>query len=405
MNATRRRNFFLILMLGALNTVSPFSIDMYLPAFPEMAEEFGTTPAKISLSVSSYFIGLAIGQIFYGPLLDRFGRKPPLYAGLSIYILACIGCMLSQSVDSLVAFRFVQAIGGCVAGIAAMSMVRDFFPAKDSAKIFSLMMLILGASPLFAPTVGSIVAVHLGWQAVFVFLAGIVSAILAMVYFLLPEGHTADPTISLKPRDMAHNFLTILKVPQFTVYALAGSFGFAGILAYVAGAPIIFMDIYKLSATTFGLLFAGLSIGFIGGNQINILLLKKYTSEQIFHTAMIAQSIICVIFFAGTWAGIYNMYATLALLFAYICALSLILPNTAALALMPFTRNIGSASALMGSMQIGVAAVVSSAIGFLSANSMTPIIGIMAASTWIGLCVMIWGQRHITGPVISADDL
>ena len=395
MNSTRRRNFFLILMLGALNAISPFSIDMYLPAFPEIAKDFGTTEAIISLSVSSYFIGLAFGNVFYGPLLDRFGRKPPLYAGMLIYLLACIGCMMSYNAESLVAFRFIQAIGGCVAGISAMAMVRDFFPAGDAAKVFSLMMLILGVSPLFAPTVGSFIAVHLGWEWVFATLAGIAVLIIAAVFLFLPEGHHPDPTISLKPLPILKLFGEILSIPHFTLYALAGAFGFAGILAYVAGAPIIFMNIYGLSATTFGLVFAGLSIGFIGGNQINILLLKKFTSTQIFHTALKVQSLISLIFLAGTVAGIYGLYSTLILLFAYICAMSLILPNTAALALEFFKRTIGSASALMGTMQIGIAAVASSVIGIVGAQTMTPIIAIMAVSSWIGLAVLMLGHKHL----------
>src|SRR5215469_10568895 len=152
-----RSKFVIILILGALSTVSPFSIDMYLPAFPQIARDLGTTPAEISLSVSGYFVGLALGQLFYGPLLDRFGRKKPIYAGLSLFILSSIGCATARSPDVFIAFRLLQALGGCVAQVGAITMVRDFFPVEESAKIISLLILVLRVSPLFAPTVGGFV--------------------------------------------------------------------------------------------------------------------------------------------------------------------------------------------------------------------------------------------------------
>ena len=163
----------IILILGALSTVSPFSIDMYLPAFPQIAHDLGTTPAEISLSVSGYFIGLALGQLFYGPLLDRFGRKRPLYAGLSLFVVASLGCLTARSPGLFIAFRLLQALGGCVAQVGAIAMVRDFFPVEESAKILSLLFLVLSVSPLFAPTIGSFVATTVGWPWIFVILAAI----------------------------------------------------------------------------------------------------------------------------------------------------------------------------------------------------------------------------------------
>src|ERR1700761_3252667 len=157
MNQTPNR-VLVILILGAFSTISPMSIDMYLPAFPQMAAEFHTSAAKVSLSLSTYFIGLAAGQLLYGPLLDRFGRKLPLYAGLMLFFVASFACMFAMNMETLLAFRCVQAVGGCAAAVASMAMVRDFFPAKDAAKIISLLILILGVSPMLAPTIGTYVA-------------------------------------------------------------------------------------------------------------------------------------------------------------------------------------------------------------------------------------------------------
>src|ERR1700722_9694312 len=199
MSHPSRNRTLIILILGAMSTVSPFAIDMYLPAFPGIAAALNTSTAKISLSISSYFVGIAAGQLFYGPLLDRFGRKLPMYAGLTLFIVASLLCLLSRTVGWLVAMRFLQALGGCAAQVASMAMVRDFFPVRETAKIISLLILILGVSPLLAPTVGGYVALHWGWQWVFVILAVVALLNLLVLFWYLPEGHQPDPTVSLHP--------------------------------------------------------------------------------------------------------------------------------------------------------------------------------------------------------------
>ncbi len=188
----------IILILGALSTISPFAIDMYLPAFPGIAAALHTSTAKISLSISSYFVGIAAGQLFYGPLLDRFGRKLPLYAGLALFIVASLLCTISSSVGWLISMRFLQALGGCAAQVAAMAMVRDFFPVQETAKIISLLILILGVSPLLAPSVGGYVALHLGWPWVFILLGLFALMMIIVCAVWLPEGHLPDPTVSLR---------------------------------------------------------------------------------------------------------------------------------------------------------------------------------------------------------------
>src|SRR3984957_17094463 len=206
MNQPVPNRLFIILILGALSTISPLAVDMYLPAFAQIAGAMHTTVAKISLSLASYFIGLAAGQLISGPLLDRFGRKKPLYVGLILFIAMSIACMFVRTKESLIVLRCFQALGGCAAQVAAMAMVRDFFPVKESAKILSLLILILGVSPLFAPTIGSFISAYLGWQWVFVVLAAFVFVLLLVVFFLLPEGHRPDRTISLHPVPIFRNF-------------------------------------------------------------------------------------------------------------------------------------------------------------------------------------------------------
>ncbi len=390
-----QNRYFIIVILGALSTISPFAIDMYLPAFPEMAAALHTSTARISLSLSSYFAGLAAGQLFYGPLLDRFGRKLPLYAGMVLFMAASMLCLVSRSVEWLICMRFVQALGGCAAQVAAMAMVRDFFHVDETAKIISLLILIISASPLLAPSVGVFVATHLGWQWVFVVLASFVLLMLVISRSFLPEGHKADRSIQLRPGPILRNYSTVLKEPQFLTYALAGAFAFSGLLVYVSSSPIIFMEVYRVSAGQFGAIFAGLAVGFIGSNQINVLLLKKFSSQQIFRATLLIECPVALLLLAGTWLGILKLPATLVLLFISLSSLGLAYPNAAALALVPFDRNIGSASAMLGFLQIGVSVLASATIGIFDSHTMMPVALIMAVTSWIALGVLIVGQRRI----------
>lgn len=385
----------IILILGALSTISPFAIDMYLPAFPQMAVALNTTTARISLSLSSYFAGLAVGQLIYGPLLDRFGRKIPLYAGMGLFVLASVACLLSRSVEWLVAWRFVQALGGCAAAVAAMAMVRDFFPARETAKIISLLILVISASPMLAPSVGTLVALHLGWQWVFIILSAFVVLMLSVTAWVLPEGHEPDRSIILRPGPILRNYAAVLKEPQFLTYALAVAFAFAGLLVYVTSSPIIFLEVFQLSAQQFGAIFAGLSVGFIGANQVNIFLLRKYSSEQIFLAAMVAVCPAALLLLVGTAAGWFGLWPTLALLFVILSMLGLTAPNGSALALVPFDHNIGSASAMLGFLQIGVAGLASACIGVFDSHSLLPVALVVAATSWLGLAILLIGKRRI----------
>jgi MFS transporter, DHA1 family, multidrug resistance protein len=384
-----------IWILGALATVTPFAIDLYLPAFADIAEEFGTTTATVSLSVTSYFIGMAIGQMLYGPLLDRYGRKPPLYAGLLLFVVASIACVQSTSINTMIVFRFLQALGGSVAWVAALAMVRDFFPVEESARIFSLLILTIGVSPLLAPTIGGFIVVNLGWHAVFFTLAAIVILILLLVFFFLPEGQKPDTTISLKAGPMLNTFYSILKVPQFYTYTFSGAFAFATLFIYVAGSPVIFIDMFKVSPQVYGGIFALLSVGFIGGSQVNIFLNKKVSSQKIFSVALICQVIGSVIFLIGVLNHWLDIYSTIAMFFICLTCLGLINPNANALALAPFSKNVGSASALLACSQIGIAGLASSGVAAFASKDTLPVVALMAITCSISIVILLLGKRHI----------
>jgi len=385
----------IIIILGSLSTVSPFAIDMYLPAFPEIAASLHTSTARISLTIASYFAGLAAGQLVYGPLLDRFGRKIPLYAGLLLFVAASLACLCARNVEWLITMRFVQALGGCSAQVASMAMVRDFFPVRETAKIISLLILILGASPLLAPTVGSYVSIHLGWQWVFIILGLVACANIALCHWYLPPGQPPDRGVSLHPVPILRNFGEVLKEPQFITFAFAGAFAFSGLLVYVTGSPIIFMEVFQVSAHKFDLIFASLAAGFIGSNQINVLLLRKFTSVRIFRATLLVECPIALLFLVGSMQGWFGLATTLALLFVTLSSLGLAYPNAAALALSPIDRNIGSASALLGFIQVGVSGLASASIGIFDSHGMRPVTLVFAVTSWIGLAIFLIGQRRI----------
>jgi DHA1 family bicyclomycin/chloramphenicol resistance-like MFS transporter len=393
--AQSRNRYLIILILGALSTISPFAIDMYLPAFPQMAAALHTSTARISLSLASYFAGLAAGQLFYGPLLDRFGRKLPLYAGLTLFIAASVLCLGSRTVEWLIAMRFVQALGGCAAQVAAMAMVRDFFPAHETAKIISLLILVISASPLLAPSVGVFVAVHLGWQWVFIVLALFVGFMMVVSRFWLPAGHPPDASVELRLRPVLQNYAVVLREPQFLTYALAGAFAFSGLLVYVASSPIIFMEVFHVSTQMFGAIFAGLSVAFIGSNQVNVFLLRRFSSEQIFLGSLLVQCPVSLLLLVGTLMGWFGLAATLVLLFISLSSLGLAYPNAAALALVPFDHNIGSAAAMLGFLQIGVSGLASASIGIFNSHTLVPVALIMAATSWLGVVILLIGRRFI----------
>ncbi|HYH55572.1 MAG TPA: multidrug effflux MFS transporter [Anseongella sp.] len=386
----------MILILGSLVALGPFSIDMYLPGFKAIAMDLHTTESRVSWSLSSYFIGISAGQLLYGPLLDRFGRKKPLYTGLVLYILASAGCALASDIDTFIGLRLIQALGSCAAGVAAVAMVRDLFPVDQNAKVFAMLMLVLGVSPMIAPTLGGYVTVAFGWHAVFLVLLGLGLFNLIASWLWLPDVYRPDTGMSLKPGPIISNFLSVLREPQFCTYAVTGALAFAGLFVYVTSSPVIFMSIFKVGEKTYGWIFALLSVGFIGGSQVNTLLLRRFRSEQLILGALTGQAATALLFFAGSINGWFGLGGTIALLFIFLGCLGLANPNAAALSLAPFSKNTGSASALMGALQMGLGAFASACVGFFDQQSALPMVSIMTASSLLGLGVLILGRQVIS---------
>lgn len=385
--------FKIILILGILAAYVPFSVDSYLPAMPNIADYFGTSSARMTYSLSAFFMGFAIGQILYGPLLDRFGRKIPLYFGVSVSVLASLACISSWNINSFIVFRFLQALGASVASVTALAMVRDFFPPKESSKIFSMLVLVIGASPLLAPYLGSRIMEWFSWHWIFVFLIVMGLLVVSLVRFVLPTGYVPDEDASLNMKKIIRNYREVLFTPQFLIYAFGGALSFASLFIYVAGSPIIFMEQFGVSPKTFGFIFAGLSVAFIGGSQLNILLLRYFSSQNIFRVALISQFVFGIIYFTGVRNNLFGMQLNIVFLFLVLLSIGFTSPNGIALALAPIRKNLGTASALVGMIRIGIAGLTSASIGLLKASDSIPVAGMITVTAFISFLTMIIGIR------------
>ena len=390
-----RERFFTIFTLGLLSAMGAFSIDMYLPGFPDIARDLNTTVAHVTLSITSFFIGISVGQMIYGPLLDKYGRKKPLYIGLIVYLLTSIGCAYAPTADALIGIRFLQALGSCAGMVASRALVRDIFPVNENAKVFSLLMLVIAISPIIAPTLGGYMSSAFGWQSIFYILASISGITLLAVYFGLPEGRKPDHSLSLLPRPIIKGFLEVAKEPQFYTYAFAGAIASSGLYAYIAGSPFVFMELYHVSDKQYGWIFAIIAMGLIVASQVNTLLLKRFTSEQIIRVTLFCQCLAGISLVLGVWFNVLNLYSTIFLIWVFLSTQGFAFPNSSALSLAPFSKNAGTASALMGAVQLGIGAISTALVSILNNNTAMPMAAVMCGCAIASFVVLLTGRRII----------
>ena len=400
---TKKQKTTIILVLGGLIALGPFTIDMYLPSFSAIAEDLDTTISLVGLSLTSYFIGISVGQIIYGPLIDRFGRKKPLLIGLLLFTVSSIGCAFSPDIYWLIFLRFILAFGGCVGMVAGRAIVRDLFPSNEIAKVFSTLMLVMGIAPIVAPTLGGYVTAHFGWRYIFIFLALISMAIFIMVRTLLPHSRDPDINVSLRPKNIARDYLKVIKVKTFATYSFAGSFAFAGMFAFIAGSPFVFMEYFDLSETQYGWLFGINAFGFILCSQINRLWLRRRNSEGIILRAILLQFIAGLTLIAYTVFMDPEVIPTFVLIVLFIACLGFIIPNTTAVSMQPFMIHAGSASALLGSIQMVTGALSSALVSVLHNGTTLPMTGIMATGSLFAVVLIVSHKRRSTkSPAPSA---
>ncbi len=373
-----------IAILAALTALGPLSIDMYLPSFPLMARELGVEAGSIQLTLASFFIGMAVGQVFYGPLSDRFGRRAPLMAGLALYGVASVGCALASGVEVLIALRALQALGGCAGMVIARALVRERCGPVEAAKVFSTLILVMGLAPIFAPMLGGLVVEHLGWRAVFWSLAAFGAAALGLVVFALPEPPRAAAAAAVTPGSVLQGYGRLLfKERRFMGHALTGGFAMAGMFAWIAGSPYVVMERYGVSEGRYAWIFGAGAFGLITASQINARLLGRVSLGTLTRAPLAVLALNSLVLLGlGIW-GTPPLPVLLGSVYLGLATLGFVNPNSMAQALEPFGRQAGMASALIGCVHFAVATLAGVGIGLWHDGSILPVMALMAAG---GLC-------------------
>lgn len=389
---SRKKFIFLMLILGAIIAIGPIAIDMYLPAFLAISNDFSASEENIQLSLTSYFAGMAISQLFYGPVIDRFGRKAPLFFGLFVFTISSFLCCFAQNIEHLIILRFFQALGACAAIVIPRTIIRDIFSPQESARAFSHLMLVMGIAPILAPMLGSFVLYKFGWKAIFAFLAIYAICCAILSYFHLPITKTANPDDKIS--HALKKYIGIFKDRNFVVCAVTGGLAMSALFTYITGSPFIYLDFFHISAKKYSLVFAINSIGFITASQINARLLKKYSISEVLEKAIFIPAItgILLIF---TGAFYPNFYLTTALYFMFLASIGVINPNTTAYALANQATHAGSASALLGTIQFVFAIITSFLVSKLHDGTTMPLAFIVGLCGILTLVVFkIWHQRE-----------
>lgn len=363
--------FRLLLILGALSAFGPLAIDFYLPSFPALALAFDTDTEHVQLSLASYFAGLAIGQLLYGPLADRFGRRMPLLVGVSLFTLASLACAMAPSLEWLIAARFMQALGGCAGMVVARAVVRDLCDPINSAKVFSQLMLVMGLAPILAPVAGGVLLNLFGWPSIFVVLSLFSALCLIALILWLPE--TLNSDVEPAPlRGALGEYRRLLADLPFIGHALTGGLAIAGMFAYISGSPFVFIELYGVPAEHYGWLFGANAAGFILAAQLNAWLVSgrgpAFWARRIVWFYLACGAILLLL----AWSHTASLWPLLVPLFGCIASLGILMPNTSACAMAGQGRHAGSASALMGSLQFTIAATAATLVGVLHDGSALP---------------------------------
>ncbi|ATC64235.1 Bcr/CflA family drug resistance efflux transporter [Nibricoccus aquaticus] len=378
----------LVLILGALTALSPLAIDMYLPAFPQMAKDLGVDTGTVQLTLSVFMIGVSVGQAFYGPMVDRWGRRGPLLVGMVAFSAAAVGCACARSMGSLLGWRLAMALGGSASMVIPRAVVRDLFDARESARVYSLLMLILGVSPILAPTLGGQLLAFTGWRAIFVTLCVIGGVIAAAVAWGLPETLRKEQRVKGGVVLALKTYGRLLRDRRFLPLALAAGCTLGVILTYLSGSSFVFMEMYGLSAQQYAYVFGLNAVGLIAASQINQQLLKRYTSRQVLSVAFVVNAIAGLALLALGATGAGGMWGLIALLFVCLSGAGIIFPNVAALIMEPFGDVAGSASALLGTVQFGVAAGMGALVGVFYNGTAVPMTAGVAVCALAGLAIV-----------------
>jgi DHA1 family bicyclomycin/chloramphenicol resistance-like MFS transporter len=385
-------NLRTILILGALSAFGPLSIDFYLPGFPAMALAFGTDEKHVQLTLASYFLGLSIGQLAYGPVADRFGRRIPLLFGVGLFTAASLACAFAPSLEWLIGARFIQALGGCAGMVLSRAIVSDKCNPVESAKVFSQLMLVMGLAPILAPMLGGLLVNVYGWQSIFLVLT-VFSALSSLaVAFGLPESMAAN-----HPRQPLSGAFTqyrrLLGDRVFLGHALTGGIAIAGMFAYIAGSPFVFIKLYGVPAEHYGWLFGINAAGFILTAQVNARMVGRYGPAWLLSRAVWVYLAAALVMLLIANMHTAKLWPLLVPLFVYIASLGFIIPNSSACAMTGQGQRAGSASALLGCLQFSVAAGAAALVGVLHDGTAVPMATVISLCGVLAVALAVFTRR------------
>ncbi|MBL8397722.1 MAG: multidrug effflux MFS transporter [Candidatus Accumulibacter sp.] len=356
-------SYSLLILLTTLVATGPLATDLYLPALPTMVKVFDSDPAAVQLTLSVFLAGFACGQLVYGPLSDRLGRRPLMLGGMLIYCLASVGCAFAANIEALVALRFVQALGACAGPVLGRAIVRDIWGATDSARIIAYLGSAMAIAPLFAPTLGGILTVVFGWQANFILLVALSLAQIIAIVLWLPESNVHRHSATLNPRLMFRNFGLLLRDRRYLGCLSTLTLSFSALFAFISASSFLLIDRHGLSPQVYGLSFGVVVTGYLLGSLTSGRLVRRLGSGNLLRKGVWLGAIAGATMLALESAGVHRLSAILGPMFFCTAACGLVMPNAIAQALAPYPTLAGSASALMGCTQMCLAALVGAAVG------------------------------------------
>ncbi|MBC7550144.1 MAG: multidrug effflux MFS transporter, partial [Cellulomonas sp.] len=385
--ADYRPNAKYVLLLGLMCALPAVSSDIYLPSLPDVARDLNTTQTAVQLTMTGVLVGGAVGQLVVGPLSDRFGRRRPVLIGIALHVVISLLCAVAPGIGALIGLRVAQGFFNAAATVVAIAVIRDRFVGSDASRLLSRLMLVIGVAPLFAPSVGGLIAGQWGWRAVFVALALFGVALWVVVWRRLPETLPPERRRAAGLRTAVGGYVVLLRDQHFVAIALLPGLGMAVLMSYVVGSPFVFREGYGLSANQFALLFAVNGVALVGGAQINASLVRRVAPIRILRAALPLLFAVAVALVVVVLTGAGGLFGLLAILWILLGLIQLILPNASAIALSRHGAMAGTAAAFIGAMQAGIAGIVSPLVGVLGGDASAMAL-VMVGSTATALLVL-----------------
>jgi MFS transporter, DHA1 family, multidrug resistance protein len=385
----RPDTFALTALLAGLSAIGPLTTDMYLPSLPDIARQLDVSTAQVQLTISAYLIGFAVGQVIYGPVSDRHGRKPVLLVSIGLYCAASLACALAMSIHMLIAARALQALGGSGGIVLARAMVRDLYLGARAGRELSVIGAVMALAPVLAPIAGGVLQTGFGWRSVFFTLVAAGLAGAGVVWWLLPETLTQRAGEPVSLSSIARSYRVVARNPAYVAYLGLATASFAGLFAWISGASFVLQNLYGLSPFAFGFAFAVGSLGYMTGSMVSAQLTRWLGLDGIIGIGGVVIAAGGLGMIAAVALGFNSALSLVLPMAVYLAGMGMVLPQSQAGAMTPFPERAGAASSLLGLIQQSVAAVCGAIVGVLLGQSAWPLAGGVAAAGCATLLIWI----------------